>query len=83
MPRRKEPPTLRWCAWCGATLRPDDFGYCNQNCADDYTSDLWRELRQQRASAVSSAAAVPVPRPAFPPKLVGGLRPSVLSVRTR
>ena len=60
----------RWCQWCGETIKPPGFilteqewrawpaQFCSSQCADDYASDVWDELRQQQASVTSSVQSV-------------------------
>jgi predicted nucleic acid-binding Zn ribbon protein len=48
-PRRAKPPIIRWCGWCGETLAPDQSLFCNEECAEDFRADVWREARQAAA----------------------------------
>jgi hypothetical protein len=49
--RRKAPPQRPWCAWCGKPLADDQNTFCNEKCADHYTTDLWRQLQQRKTMA--------------------------------
>ncbi len=55
MPRR--PAAIRWCAWCGETLRSRKTRFCGPKCRNDFTEDYWRREAAQPASVPACPSA--------------------------